>query len=66
MNKDAFIEALKQYLTPYIQEKEITDNEDFNAYEYSGGNYDAVFELGVRHGSSLLAKQLKATLDSIG
>lgn len=35
-----------------------SDNEDFNAYDYSGGNYDDAYHLGTKDGEIFLASRL--------
>lgn len=34
------------------------DNEEFNTYDYSGGNIDDAYELGCNAGEVLLAREL--------
>lgn len=42
--------------------KSPADDVDFNAMDYSGGNYDDCFELGVQEGKILFAHELLTAL----
>jgi len=35
-----------------------SDNEDFNVYDWSGGNVDDAFEMGLDEGYTLLAREI--------
>lgn len=37
--------------------------DDFNAYDYSGGNYDDAYYLGTSDGERMFADELKAIID---
>ena len=39
------------------------DDEEFNAYDMSGVNYDDAYQLGVESGRSELARELLKTLE---
>ena len=43
--------------------KACIDNEEFNAYDYSGGNFDDAHSQGMRDGEILFARELKALLE---
>lgn len=51
-------EELIQYLEKLAAKKTWLDNEDFNAYDYSGGNYDDAFAGGMETGETLLAQEI--------
>ena len=41
-----------------------SDDEEFNAYEYSGGNFDDAFNSGVTDGRISLAREILELLES--
>lgn len=43
--------------------KAAIDAEDFNAYDYSGGNFDDAHSQGMRDGEILFARDLMAILE---
>jgi hypothetical protein len=52
----ALIEKTAEY-------KAAIDAEDFNAYDYSGGNFDDAHSQGMHDGEILFARELKALLE---
>ena len=40
-----------------------SENEDFSAYDYSGGNYDDAYDGGTRDGETLLAQEILEALN---
>lgn len=50
--------SLLNYLESIAEKNACGDREDFNAYDYSGGNYDDAYEVGVDDGEIFLARQL--------
>ena len=49
---------LKRHLEKLAEQEVVSDFEDFNAYDYSGGNYDDAFLMGANAGEILLAREL--------
>lgn len=62
-------QAALQHLLSRIKEvaarASITDDEEFNAYDYCGGNYDDAFAAGVTEGETLFAQELQEFLDEM-
>jgi len=56
------LEELKKKLQAKAGTKVASDNDDFNAYDYSGGNYDDAFDQGQRDGEVQYARELLALL----
>lgn len=54
------MDELKKYLETLAEKKDPSDNEDFNAMDYSGGNYDDAFSMGQNSGEIQLARGLLA------
>lgn len=52
------IEALKEHLMEIAKKKAWSDDEDFSAYDYSGGNFDDAYYGGASDGEVLLARQI--------
>ena len=50
--------TIKEYLERFAARSVCSDEEDFNAYDYSGGNYDDAYALGKHDGKTLLAQEL--------
>lgn len=44
------------------QKKAYLDNDDFMAYDYSGGNYDDCYSMGSNDGEIFLAREILDTL----
>lgn len=51
-------EALKSYLESLATKEVASDNSDFSADDYSGGNYDDAFSLGVDSGGKWTAQEI--------
>jgi hypothetical protein len=49
---------MKEYLEKLAAKKAAIDKEDFNPYDYSGGNYDDAYYMGSSDGEILLAREL--------
>jgi hypothetical protein len=47
-----------ELLTELAKTQANIDNEDYNTYDYSGGNYDDAYYQGVEDGEILLARKL--------
>ena len=62
-------QAALQHLLSRIKEvaaqTSITDDEEFNAYDHCGGNYDDAFEAGMTEGATLFAQELQEFLDEM-
>ena len=54
-------EQLKIKLISLARKKATTENDDFNAFDYSGGNYDDAYYLGAEDGEILLAREILET-----
>ena len=52
------MEELKKRLEALANKKAYIDDEDFNAYDAGGGQYDEAFNCGVNDGEILLARDL--------
>jgi len=52
------MEKLREKLEKLSKKETVGDNEDFNAYDYSGGNYDDAYNLGYSDGEIFLAREL--------
>jgi hypothetical protein len=46
-------------INKYAEETLSSDNEDFNPQDYSGGNFDDAFNLGIDEGYRMFARYLK-------
>jgi hypothetical protein len=46
-------------INKYAEETLSSDNEDFNPQDYSGGNFDNAFNLGIDEGYRMFARYLK-------
>lgn len=51
-------EELKKQLIEIAKQRCPYDDEDFNAYDYCGGNYDDAWSGGVECGQIIFARQL--------
>lgn len=51
-------EELKQKLIKLAQREHGADKEDFSACDYSGGNYDDAFSIGVSYGEICMARDI--------
>lgn len=49
-------------LTEMAAKKVASDSEDFSACDYSGGNYDDAYDLGVSDGEIILAREILPAL----
>lgn len=47
------------------EKKARSDNPEFNAMDWSGGNFDDAFSMGCDDGEIFLARRLKAVLDNV-
>lgn len=54
------IEAIRTKLREIAAKTACCDDPEFNAYDYSGGNYDDAHETGMSDGEILLARELYA------
>ncbi len=52
------IEKVKEKLEVLAKKKVASDNDDFNTFDYSGGNYDDAYSLGCDSGEVWLAREL--------
>jgi len=52
------LEKLILFLKNKAEERAGVDSDDFNPYEYSGGNYDDAWSSGISDGEILLARKL--------
>ena len=55
------MKELVEKLKTIAKQPAALDNDDFTAYDYSGGNYDDAFYLGVAQGEVSLARELLET-----
>lgn len=60
MLSQAMIEKLKKLAATDCS----FDNEDFNAYDYSGGNYDDAYYMGSTDGEISLAREILADMEA--
>ena len=56
-------DKLKDILITMAKQSVACDEEEFNAYDYSGGNYDDAHQQGMNDGETLLARFI---LESLG
>jgi hypothetical protein len=61
---EAFVQNLAKAYDPEEPE-DITENENWNPWDMSGGNYDDAFWGGVRHGKWVLAREAHDLLSSL-
>lgn len=52
------MDDLKTYLTQIAGQAALTDEEDFNPYDTSGGNFDDAFQQGMECGEIEFARSL--------
>ena len=55
-------EEVITYLKTVANKDAHGDSEDFNAYDYSGGNFDDAYQLGVDDGEINMARELMARM----
>lgn len=55
---------IKDYLIELSSKKVRSDDEEFNAYEWSGGNYDDAYSMGEQDGEIILARYLLEKFDA--
>lgn len=58
MNKQVDIEKLTQLIREKASKEARSDTKDFNAMDYSGGNFDDAFSMGVGDGGIFFARKL--------
>ena len=50
--------TLEEYLKEIARKKAASDDNDFNAYSYSGGKYDDAYYAGCEDGEIVFAREL--------
>jgi len=58
------MEKLIALINAKAAEKARGDNDEFNAMDWSGGNFDDAYSIGTDDGEIFFARQLKALLDT--
>lgn len=58
MEEKNSLEKLKVYLEKIAAKEACIDDKEFNAYDYSGGNFDDAYYKGTSDGKILLAREL--------
>lgn len=57
------LDRIRAIVTKHVDNEDYYDDDDFNAYEVSGGNFDDAFSSGVDQGYGDLAREILALLD---
>lgn len=50
MNKTDIMNMIQEIQETISEFEEVTESEDFNPYDASGGNFDDAYEMGLDHG----------------
>lgn len=58
------LEEIREFIREAAKRKSLLDKEDFNIYDWSGGNVDDAFSLGLQEGETLLAQEIEAILNN--
>jgi hypothetical protein len=58
MNIEEKYKLLVEKITKQAEKESCFDDENFNAYEFSSGNYDDAYSIGVRDGEIQFARNL--------
>lgn len=63
---DVHIASLKKFVsTASIQVAEDNEDEDFNPMDYSGGNFDDAYSMGVDAGEVFAARNQKEAIEAL-
>jgi hypothetical protein len=54
------LQELREYLETLAKKSISSDDDEFNAYDDSGGNFDDAYNMGCEDGETLLARELLA------
>ena len=63
-NNEAKLKKIKDKMIELAKRKTWIDDEDFNADEYSGGNFDDAYSAGLSDGKTLFARSIVKMIDA--